>query len=74
MMQIEQIERAALVGNLVSVKCNEQEGDGQVEVLCIRFYEDGKEFLRPVAKLYKDQFDALREVNPPETHRVSGFH
>lgn len=73
-MRIEQIERAALVGNLVSVKCNEQEGDGQVDVLCIRFYEDGKEFLRPVAKLYRDQFDALREVNPPETHRVSGFH
>ena len=73
-MQIEQIERAALVGNLVKVKCNTQEGDGQVEVLCIRFYEDGKEFLRPVAKLYKDQFDALREVEPPETHRVSGLH
>ena len=73
-MQIEHIERAALVGNLVTVKCNEQEGDGQVEVLCIRFYEDGKEFLRPVAKLYKDQFDALKEVSPPETHRVSGLH
>ena len=73
-MLIEQIERAALIGNLVKVKCNTQEGDGQVEVLCIRFYKDGKKFLRPVARLYKDQFDALEEVNPPEAHRVTGLH
>ena len=73
-MHIEEIERAALIGDLVTVKCNEQEGDGQVDVLCIRFYEDGKQFLRPVARLYKDQFDALKEVSPPETHRVSGLH
>jgi hypothetical protein len=73
-MQIEQIERAALVGDLVTVRCKEQEGEGQVDVLCIRFYEGGKEFLRPVAKLYKDQFDALKEVAPPGTHRVSGLH
>jgi hypothetical protein len=73
-MHIEQIERAALVGDLVTVKCKAQEGDGQVDVLCIRFYEGGKEFLRPVAKLYKDQFDALSEVAPPETHRVSGLN
>lgn len=73
-MQIEQIERAALVGDLVTVKCNEQEGNGQVDVLCIRFYEGGKEFLRPVAKLYKDQLDALKEVEPPETHRVNRLH
>ena len=70
-MQIESIEKAALVGSLISVKCNEQEGDGQVDVLCIRFFENGREYLRPVAKLYKDQFDALKEVIPPETHRVS---
>ena len=73
-MRIEQIERAALIGNLVTVQCSEQEGEGQVDVLCIRFHEDGKEFLRPVAKLYKNQFDALEEVNPPETHRVNGLH
>ena len=70
-MQIESIEKAALVGSLISVKCNEQEGDGQVDVLCIRFFENGREYLRSVAKLYKDQFDALKEVIPPETHRVS---
>lgn len=70
-MQIESIERAALIGNLVTVKCNEQVGNGQVDVLCIRFYENGKEYLRPVAKLYQDQFEALKEVKPPETHRVS---
>ncbi len=73
-MQIEHIERAALVGNLVTVKCNEQEGDGQVDVLCIRFYKGGQKFLRPVARLYKDQFEALKEVSPPETHRVNGLH
>ena len=71
---LSQIERAALVGNLVTVKCKEQEGDAQVNVLCIRFFDGGKEYLRPVAKLYKDQFDALKEVSPPETHRVSGLH
>jgi hypothetical protein len=71
---IGQIEKAALVGDLVTVKCKEQEGDGQVDVLCIRFFEGKKEFLRPVARLYKDQFDALSEVEPPETHRVSGLH
>ncbi len=73
-MQLEQIERAALVGNLVTVTCDEQEGDGQVDVLCIRFHEDGKEYLRPIARVYKDQFEALKEVIPPETHRVSGLH
>ena len=73
-MHIGEIEKAALVGDLVTVKCKEQEGDGQVDVLCIRFYEGEREFLRPIAKLYKDQFDALREVVPPETHRVSGLH
>ena len=69
-MQIEDIERAALVGDLVTVKCNKQEGNEHVDVLCIRFYEGDKVLLRPVAKLYKDQFDALSEVAPPETHRV----
>ena len=73
-MQLEQIERAALVGNLVKVKCNTQEGNGQVEVLCIRFYKGGQKFLRPVARLYKDQFEALEEVIPPEAHRVHGLH
>ena len=73
-MQLEQIERAALIGNLVTVTCNEQEGDGQVDVLCIRFHEGGKEYLRPIARVYKDQFEALKEVTPPETHRVSGLH
>ncbi len=73
-MQLEQIERAARVGNLVSVTCNEQDGEGQVNVLCVRFHEGGKEYLRPIAKLFKDQFDALNEVAPPETHRVSGLH
>jgi len=71
---LSQIEKAALVGNLVTVKCKEQEGDAQVDVLCIRFISDGKEYLRPVAKLYEDQFAALKDVQPPETHRVSGLH
>lgn len=71
---LSQIEKAALIGNLVTVKCKKQEGDAQVDVLCIRFFDGGKEYLRPVAKIYKNQFEALKEVKPPETHRVNGLH
>lgn len=71
---LDHIETAALVGNLVTVKCKLQEGDTQVDVLCIRFFNGDKEYLRPVAKLYKDQFEALKEIVPPETHRVNGLH
>ena len=72
---LEQIEKAARSGKLTTVMCREHVSGAQVAVLCIQISKDGKEFLRPVAKLYGHQTEALEDVSPPGTHRrINGLH
>ncbi len=67
------IEKAALNGNLTTVMCRDHANGTQVEVLCIKVIEDGKkELLRPVAKIFENSLEALTEISPPETYRVTG--
>jgi len=61
---IENITKAAVLGQLTTVTCIDKVTKEEVEVLCVKV--DGG--LQPIGRLYPDTDHAMSDVSPPGGH------